>query len=200
MVHSSVQIGPNTHVTLSYVAYDEDGDVVDEAVQSEPLQYIHGFGQMVPGLEKALEGMNAGQQREISLKAADAYGDHDPEGIFEVDRGDFPEPETVSVDDEFVAEGPDGTHLVMRVIDVVESGFIVDTNHPLAGLNLRYEVKVLAVRDATDEELAEAEAELDDDACGCGEDHDHGHDHAHDDDVDELIQIRMPTKGDDRPS
>jgi FKBP-type peptidyl-prolyl cis-trans isomerase SlyD len=206
MVHSSLQVGPGMYVTLSYVAHDEDGEVVETAEPGEPLTYVHGYGQLPEGLERGIEGMITGQEREVRVEAEQAYGQHNPDGVFEVDRSDFPEPESVELDDDFVVEGPDGEQLVMRVIDILEGAFLVDTNHPLAGVNLRYAVKIEAVRDATEEELAEAERELEDDgACGCGEAHDgdHPHDHGHDEGAEaaagDLVQLRVPSK-DGRPS
>ena len=191
MSPSTTQIGPGTFVELSYTLYDEDGDVIEKAEPTAPLSYVHGYGQIIPGLERQVEGMSAGQQREITVPSGEGYGDHDPEGVFEVDRSDFPNPENIKINDEFVAEGADGMNVPMRVLDILDDTFVVDTNHPLAGQRLRFEVTVSAVRPATAEEIAQAEADLeehDHDHDGCDHDHgDGGHSHGHG--AGELVQL-----------
>src|SRR4051812_16611964 len=101
---SSTEVGPDTLVTLSYVLFDEDGEQVDRAPKSEPLKYVHGYAQIVPGLEKALAGMKAGDKAEVVVEPDDAFGDHDDEGVFEVDKADFPDSGEIQAGDEFVAQ------------------------------------------------------------------------------------------------
>jgi FKBP-type peptidyl-prolyl cis-trans isomerase SlyD len=172
---SSLAIGPDTVVTLSYVLFDEHGEAVDLASEADPLTYVHGYAQIVPGLEKALEGMCAGERREIVVEPEDAFGEHE-DGGFEVDKADFPDSGEVTPGDEFVAQGPDGEAIAMRVVEVLPEAFIVDTNHPLAGQTVRFEVCVSEVRAASDDEIADAQAELEGRA-----QHEHdgsvGHDH-----------------------
>lgn len=179
---SSLAIGPDTLVTLSYVLFDEEGDAVDRATKSEPLEYIHGYAQILPGLEKALEGMQAGERKEITVGPDDAFGEHDDEGVFEVDKADFPDAENVTPGDEFVAQSPDGESISMRVVEVLPDAFVVDTNHPLAGQTVRFEIEVASVRTASEEEISRAQAELEErashDGC-CDHDHGEGHDHDH---------------------
>jgi FKBP-type peptidyl-prolyl cis-trans isomerase SlyD len=176
-------IGPDTCVTLSYTLFDEHDEPVDRATASEPLTYIHGYAQIVPGLEKRLEGLHAGDRKTFVLPAEEAFGERDAEAILAVDKADFPESGTVSAGDEFMAKGPDGEPLAMRVIEVQDDLFVVDVNHPLAGQQVRFEVEVSSVRPASEEEIAKAQAELeerieaDDDECSCGHDHDAPHEH-----------------------
>ena len=107
-----------------------------------------------------------------------------------------PVPATVALGDEFMAHGPDGEPIAMRVIEVQSDLFVVDTNHPLAGQRVRFEVQGSDVRPASEEEVAKAQAELEDriddldDECGCGHDHgEAGHDH-HDHEPDGgLVQL-----------
>ena len=176
-------VGPDTFVTLSYVLYDEDGDTVDQATAAEPLTYVHGYAQILPGLERGLAGLAAGEKREIVIEPEDAFGEHDDGGVFEVARGDFPESEELEAGQEFVAEGPDGDRIAMRVVEVHDDAVIVDTNHPLAGQRVRFEVQVASVRPASEEEIASAQSELEEHATGggcCDHDHDHDHEHGHD--------------------
>jgi FKBP-type peptidyl-prolyl cis-trans isomerase SlyD len=185
---TDLAVAADTFVTLSYELFDEHGEAVDRATKSDPLTYVHGYAQIVPGLERGVEGMKPGEKRTFRVEPEDAFGDHDDDGVFEVEKGEFPNAGEVKAGDEFVAEDADGDHIAMRVVEVLPEGFLVDTNHPLAGQTVRFEVEVEAVRAATEEEILHAQAELDEllddgDGCGCGHDHDHehGHDHGHGD-------------------
>lgn len=185
---TSPAVGPDTVVTLSYTLFDEQGEAVDGVPASDPLVYVHGYAQILPGLEKALAGLHAGDKKDITVEAADAFGEHDQAGVLEVDKEDFPDASEVSVGDEFVAQGPDGEPLAMRVLEVRPESFLVDTNHPLAGKRVRFAIEVASVRAAEEAEIAEAQAELEaqahehDGCCdhdhGDGEGHHHHHDHA----------------------
>lgn len=183
----SLPIATDTVVTLSYVLFDERGEAVDQATAAEPLVYVHGYAQIVPGLERALEGLRAGEQREIIVKPEEAFGEREEAGVFEVDKADFPDPNSVEVGDEFIAQGPDGEPMALRVVDVLPDSFRVDMNHPLAGQTVRFQVQVSDVRAASEEEIAQAQAELEErieeaESMGCcGHDHDHDHDHLHED-------------------
>jgi FKBP-type peptidyl-prolyl cis-trans isomerase SlyD len=180
---TALAIASDTVVTLSYVLFDERGETVDQATGATPLTYVHGYAQIVPGLERSLEGLVAGEKRDLTIEAVEAFGERDDEAVFEVEKADFPEGE-VAMGDEFVAEGPDGEPIAMRVIEVLPDAFVVDTNHPLAGQRVRFEVEVTDVRPASEDEIAEAQAELEDridegDHSGCDHDHDGPHDHDH---------------------
>jgi len=174
-------IQPNAYVTLDYVLKDDGGDVLDESQgeDGEPIEYVHGYGMLVPGLEAALAGMKMGESKDIVVAAEEGFGERDEELMLEIDRDEFPDPKVVKEGDEFVAESPDGDEVVMRVVEVKDDSVIVDANHPLAGVTLHYSVKVRTIRAATPEEIEEAAAELDD-----AHEHVHGpdcdHDHEHD--------------------
>lgn len=175
---SDLAIAPNTHVTLDYELRDEEGDLLDASEEDggEPIRYVHGYGMIVPGLEAALVGLHAGDERDIMVPAEAAYGEYDKELLLTIDRKEMPDPGAVEVDDELVAEAPDGGELDLKVIEVRENEVVCDANHPLAGMNLRYKVKVRDVRQATEEEIAHAAEDLD-------EAHEHIHgpdcDHTH---------------------
>ena len=154
------QVGPDTFVTLSYILYGEDGDVLDSSEEDEPLSYLHGYGQIVAGLERRIEGMVKGDERSVVVPPSEAYGDYHREAVLEIDRADFPDAEGLSVGDEFVAESDDGEKLPMTILEVTDDACIVDTNHPLAGETLRFEVKVIDVRPATNSEIQQAEEKL----------------------------------------
>jgi FKBP-type peptidyl-prolyl cis-trans isomerase SlyD len=174
-------IEANKHVVLDYELRADDGDLLDasEGEGGQPIRYVHGYGMLVPGLEAALAGLRAGDERDIVVPAEAGYGEYDEELVLEIERSEFPEPGAVAVGDEFVAESPEGEEIPMTVVEVKDDAVVVDANHPLAGVTLRYSVKVRDVREATQKEIEEAAAALD-------EAHEHVHgpdcDHSHDHD------------------
>jgi FKBP-type peptidyl-prolyl cis-trans isomerase SlyD len=174
-----MQIEANRYVILKCELKNDAGERLDEG--DEPIEYVHGYSTLVPGLEAGLVGLQTGDQKEIVVPANLGFGEVDEELVMEIDRGEFPE--QIAAGDEFIAESEEGEEVTMRVIEVRDDAVIVDANHPFAGQTLHYQVKVEAVREATDEEIAEAatayeegEGHLHDESCG----HDH-HDHAHGD-------------------
>jgi FKBP-type peptidyl-prolyl cis-trans isomerase SlyD len=192
---TSIAVGPDTFVTLSYVLFDERGEAVDRTAEDNPLTYVHGYAQIVPGLERGLEGLHAGEKRSIVVEPDEAFGQKDEDGIFQVEKEDFPNSDEVAPGDEFLAQGPDGEAMTMRVLEVRPDTFVVDTNHPLAGQRVRFEVEVNEVRQASEDEISQAQQELEEvlgkeHAC-CGHDHSHDHDHghAHTDDGEPLVQL-----------
>jgi FKBP-type peptidyl-prolyl cis-trans isomerase SlyD len=185
-------IQPNTHVTLDYELRDDEGELVDasEADGGEPIRYVHGYGMLVPGLEAALVGLRAGDERDVVVAADEGYGEYDEELVLEVERSELPDPTKVNVGDELVAESPDGDEMSLSVVEVRDDVVVLDANHPLAGMTLRYHVTVRDVRRATDAEIENAAASLD-------EAHEHVHgpdcDHTH-----EPMDIRALARPDGR--
>lgn len=161
---SSTQIGPGTVVEISYDVFDEDGDRVGGSREGTPFVYLHGYGQLLPALEAHLEGLTSGGRREVTLGPDEAFGDRDPEEIIEVAREDIPDAE---LEDELDIETPDGKRIGAKVVEVWDDCVVVDTNHPLAGMTLRFDVAVEDVRVATDEELRVAEEALGAQDGGC---------------------------------
>lgn len=143
-------------VVLDYVLYDEAGDVVEETDEEggAPVRCVYGYGTLVPGLERGLIGMAPGETREIVVTPEEGYGAVREELERWVDRADFPE--DVAIDDEFDAEDEDGTPHTLRVAEITDDAILVDENHPLAGVKLRFDVIVREVRPATEAELAAA--------------------------------------------
>ncbi len=155
-------IGPNAFVVLDYVLKGEDGDVLDasDAEGGGPMEYVHGYGMIVPGLERGLVGLREGDRRTIAVSPEEAFGDHDEELVMEIGRDELPNPDKVEIGDELVAESASGEEAVVVVIEVREDSVLVDGNHPLAGAALAYEVVVKSVRAATMDEIAAAAREL----------------------------------------
>jgi FKBP-type peptidyl-prolyl cis-trans isomerase SlyD len=159
-----MKIAKGSVVGIDYSLHLGDGQVVDGSDPGEPLTYLHGEGQIVPGLESALEGLDVGASRQVVVTPEQGYGEHDPRGVQEVPRKAFPpdfEPEPGL---QLTAEGPDGEPVPFTVREVKPESVVIDLNHPLAGATLHFDVTVRDVRAATAEEL------------------EHGHAHGPDDD------------------
>jgi len=152
-------IGPGQWVQIVYDLRDGRGNLLETA--ESPVEYVHGQGALVPGLESALEGLRAGDAIQVTVPPEDGYGTRDETNVFEVDRGEFPEDSEIEPGSEFIAEGDDGTRITMHVTEVNDAVVVVDGNHPLAGETLNFQVRVLVVRPATMDELLAAENETD---------------------------------------
>ena len=145
-------------VGIDYSLHLGDGRVVDASGPGDPLTYLHGEGQIVPGLESALEGLSAGDRKQVVVAPGDGYGEHDARGIQEVERGAFPPTFEPQVGMELTAEGPDGDPVPFTVREVRPASVVIDLNHPLAGKTLHFDVTVREVRAATAEELEHGHA------------------------------------------
>lgn len=145
-------------VHLDYSLHLGDGKVVDCSEPGEPLTYLHGEGEIVPGLEDALEGMSAGDQKRVVIEPDEGYGEHDPRGLQQVPRDAFPEGFEPAVGMEFTAQGSDGDAVPFSIVKVTPDSVLIDMNHPLAGKRLHFDVTVRDVRPATPEELEHGHA------------------------------------------
>ncbi len=157
-------IQPNAYVVLDYILADEKGEIVDrsDTDDGEPIRYVHGYGMLVPGLEARLVGLALGDAKELFVPAAEGFGEYDDELVLEVERGEFPDPKGISVGDEFIAESPEGEEAVMHVVELRDDFVVVDANHPLAGVDLKYSITVKELRAATPDEIEVAARELED--------------------------------------
>ena len=148
-----MRIGEKTVVRLDYTLKNASGEVIDTSEGAEPLTYLHGFSQIVPGLERELEGLEAGQSKDVVVQPEDGYGMPDPEGVFGVPLAAFPPDAKLSVGDSFIGEDDEGQALPVRVVELRDDVVVVDANHPLAGETLFFHVDVREVRAATADEL-----------------------------------------------
>jgi FKBP-type peptidyl-prolyl cis-trans isomerase SlyD len=137
---------------MHYTLTSPDGEVIDSSQGKDPLAYLHGHGNIIPGLEKQLEGKAAGDKLTAEVPAAEAYGDHNPALIVEAARSQFPEDVTLEPGMRFQAQTPQGPR-VAQVTKVEGDTITVDTNHPLAGVDLKFAVEVVEVREASKEEI-----------------------------------------------
>lgn len=147
-----MEISKHTVVTMDYTLTDAQGNTIDTSKGREPLAYIHGVGGIIPGLEAALEGRQPGEQLQVTIAPEDGYGDRD-ESLLQVVPRDRFDVEDVTVGMQFHAQSEDGMSVV-TVVAVTDDDVTVDSNHPLAGVTLNFDVEVKEVREATEEELA----------------------------------------------
>jgi FKBP-type peptidyl-prolyl cis-trans isomerase 2 len=132
-------------VSLEYTLSDDKGKVIESNKGKDPLTYTQGQGQLIPGLEKELLGMNAGGEKNVKVKPEEAYGTVDPKAFREVPRENLP-PEALKVGATLVAKNPEGQGFPVRVHEIKEKTVVLDLNHPLAGKTLTFAVKVLDVK------------------------------------------------------
>ncbi|MBL8117962.1 MAG: peptidylprolyl isomerase [Anaerolineae bacterium] len=139
-------------VSMTYVLV-VDGEEVGRADEDQPLEYLHGAENIVPGLEAALEGKKIGDRVQVTVAPADAYGEYDEDEVDEFDRDEIPGSENLEVGMIVEVEDEDGYIYEGTVVELTEGSVIVDFNHPLAGKTLNFDVTVTALREADPEEL-----------------------------------------------
>lgn len=142
-----MKVGPNKKVSLDYRLYDEGGELLDRSVEGNPLSFVFGEGSIIPGLEKELEGMEAGEDKEVVVKPEDAYGPKDPNLIQQVPRERFEAGSDLEVGMSYTGRTDAGQIVNFRVVGMDDSNVEIDLNHPLAGMTLRFEVTVTEVVD-----------------------------------------------------
>ena len=148
-----MDIGKDKVVTIDYTLTGEQGQVLDTSSGREPLSYLHGAGNIIPGLEEALEGKTPGEQIKVSIPPAHAYGDRNEEMVQVVPRAAVSGAPNIAPGMQFQANTSAGPRII-TIRDVQGDNVTIDANHPLAGATLNFDVNVKDVRDATPEELA----------------------------------------------
>ena len=158
-------------VELEYELRNGEGEVVEASKDGNLLTYLHGNDEIPPGLEEQLDGVEEGALIEVTLAAGEAYGEYNPDGIVSVPRTEFPEDaeivpgDWISVvlsEDDGSGEEKPGEEMEMRVVEISPEAIVLDANHPLAGQQVTFDLKVISVRQASEEEVEarrEGEAE-----------------------------------------
>jgi len=161
-------IGTNQVVSIEYEVR-ADGNVVDSNIGGQPLVFMFGKGQIIPGLEAGIKEMGIGEKGDVLVKAADAYGEYNPEATQDVPREQF-----AGIDLQegmtLYGQGEDGGTVQVVVKEIKDDSVVVDFNHPMAGKDLMFSVTINSVRDASADEIASgvpAENKVDDSGC-CG--------------------------------
>lgn len=147
-----MKVTKDSVVSLEYRLHLGDGQVVDESEPGQPLAYMHGRGQIVPGLEGQLEGMSAGESKKVVVPPSQGYGEHDPRGLQEVPREMFPPNANLQAGLTISAQTADGDVIPITIRELKGEKVVVDLNHPMAGKTLHFDITVREVRAATDEE------------------------------------------------
>ncbi len=159
----SLMIGKNAVVSINYTLTNDAGEVMDTSEGREPLTYLHGANNLIPGLEKEMEGKTSGQSFKVTIPPSEAYGESNPELVQTLSKDMFKGVDKVEPGMGFTAQGPQGEqHIVVTAVDGDQ--VTIDANHPMAGKTLHFAVEIVNVRDASEEEI----------------EHGHVHDGSHD--------------------
>lgn len=148
-----MQIADNCVVAIDYQLSNDDGEILDTSEGMQPLVYLHGAANIIPGLEQNLTGKQAGDEIEVSVEPELGYGEYMAELVATLDRSMFEGVEELEVGMQFHASAPDGGMQIVTIRDIDGEEVTVDGNHPLAGQRLHFKVKVMEVRQASAEEI-----------------------------------------------
>ena len=151
-------IAKDTAVTFNYTLKDDEGNILDQSPEGQPLAYLHGHSNIIPGLEQQLEGKSAGERVNAVVEPADGYGEYQEQAVQHVPRENFQGVDNIQPGMQFQSQTDDGHVMLVTVRDVQDDMVIVDANHPLAGKTLHFDVEVTNVRDASPEELQHGHA------------------------------------------
>lgn len=144
-----------------------DGEIVDSSEGSDPIEFIQGCGNIIPGLEKELYGMKIGESKKVVVKASEGYGEYDPDAILTVDKENFPDEIPLEIGVEVAITNDDGNEMIASIEEIGDKTITLNGNHPLAGKELEFDIKIVSLRDPTDEEREHGHVHGDDDCCCC---------------------------------
>lgn len=140
-------------VSLAYTLKVANGEIVDYTEADDPLEYLHGADNLIPGLERELVGLTVGSKKDVRVNPADGYGEYDPEDVEEYEISEFPPGMKVELGMVVAIPDEDGSMVEAMVREITPTHITLDFNHPLAGQPLFFTVEVVAIREATPEEL-----------------------------------------------
>ena len=160
-----MKITKNSVVVMHYAVSDSDDTLIDSSYDHKPMAIIHGSGYLIPGLEDALEGHQVDDKFEVSVNADQAYGPRHDDYVQSVQKELLQGVEELAVGTQLRATTDEGEQTVI-VIDITDDVVTVDGNHPLAGLDLKFDVEILEVREATTEELEHGHIHGEGESCG----------------------------------
>lgn len=164
-----MNIADKMYVAIDYILTLDSGQEIDRSPSGQPLGFIAGTGQIIPGLEKALMGKAAGDKAKLVVEPEDAYGPVKDDLFQDIPKNQFPADTEIKPGMAFEAQGPRGPFMITVSTINDNDTVTVDLNHPMAGKQLHFEVNVVEVREPTAEELAQAAARFSA-GCGCGSD------------------------------
>ena len=145
------QVADDLIVTIDY-ELTVDGEVLDSSQEGGPLEYLQGHQNIIPGLENELSGMKVGENKKVTVAPADGYGELEDDAIMDVPREEFPDEVPLEEGIELEVTDQDGDIMLARIVEVSDKTIKLDTNHPLAGKTLEFDVTIVELREATSEE------------------------------------------------
>ena len=148
-----MNISKNSAVTMHYALKNDNGDDLGSSQGHEPMAYLHGCDNIVPGLEKALDGKKAGDKISAVVSPEEGYGVKNEDGIKKIDKDRFEGDEEISVGMQIQVD-IEGNVSIASVTEIGEKEITLDLNHPLAGVTLHFEIEIMDVREATEDELS----------------------------------------------
>ena len=144
-------------VTMHYTLRDEDGVTLESSRGREPLTFLQGSGQIIPGLERVLDGNGPGHATTVTVAPSDAYGERDPGAVIRAERASFPKDMEIAPGEEVQTETPDGP-LTFLIVSIDGDEVVLDANHPMAGKTLTFDLEVVQVREASAKEISHGHA------------------------------------------
>ncbi len=145
----SIRVAEGTHVTLVYRLQTDRGDILENRTPENPFEFEFGRGQTLPAIESVIRDKTEGFEASLGVDANEAYGRYREELLATVPLSHFPNPSIVRVGMRFQTQGPDGESLTVRVVEVNELEVVVDGNHPLAGLRIEIDLRILKVTESS---------------------------------------------------
>ena len=159
-----MQISQNSVATLNYTLTDDQGNKLDES-HDNSFAYLHGANNIIPGLEKELEGKTAGDALKVTVSPEEGYGERNDAMTQTVSKDMFDGDDEIQPGMQFHAAAPDGQTIVVTVTEIDGDDITIDGNHPLAGVTLTFDVTIVEVRDATEEELSHGHVHAEGSSC-----------------------------------
>ena len=156
-----MKVSKDKVVLMHYTLKNDTGDVIDSSEGGDPLPFLQGHGNIIPGLEKALEGSKVGDKLDVSIKPKDAYGDRLQDAIQEIPSSALKDVDEVKVGMQLQSQDQDGNTFLVTVTKIEDNKITVDANHPLAGQTLHFSVSIESVRKAETEELSHGHVHVD---------------------------------------
>lgn len=148
-----MKIEKNRVVEIDYTLKDDEGEILDSSAGRQPLGYIQGIGALIPGLERELDGKEAGDHLEVDIAPKDGYGEYVEDRVLQVSKDGYQGDAELEVGMQIQVELQEGTATAM-ITEIQDETVTLDLNHPLAGMTLHFDVDVRRVREATPEELS----------------------------------------------
>lgn len=155
MTNGNFKVADNLVVSMEYILRTEDDEEISRALRDNPLEYLHGFNNIIPGLETELTGMEVGDEKDVILPPESGYGSRDPDLLIEYPREKFPDSMELVVGESVqMKDKKTGESRSAQIVDLKDDDVILDFNHPLAGEKLYFHVRIANLREATSEELS----------------------------------------------